>query len=72
MRLGELAGYIQETMVSYEVEVDGKVLPGMCSLGVYSGLNRPFFCSQTHRESERPFYQSISNTRWQIGVAREE
>ncbi|KAG8219594.1 peptidase M24, structural domain-containing protein [Butyriboletus roseoflavus] len=27
MRLGELAGYIQETMESYEVEVDGKVLP---------------------------------------------
>ncbi|KAH0838097.1 peptidase M24, structural domain-containing protein [Lanmaoa asiatica] len=26
-RLGELAGYIQETMESYEVEVDGKVLP---------------------------------------------
>ena len=28
MRLGELAGYIQETMESYEVEVNGKVLPG--------------------------------------------
>lgn len=28
VRLGELAGYIQETMESYEVEVDGKVLPG--------------------------------------------
>lgn len=27
MRLGELAGYIQETMESYEVEVNGKVLP---------------------------------------------
>ncbi|KAI9570346.1 peptidase M24, structural domain-containing protein [Boletus coccyginus] len=27
VRLGELAGYIQETMESYEVEVDGKVLP---------------------------------------------
>ncbi|KAF8560126.1 peptidase M24A methionine aminopeptidase [Imleria badia] len=27
MRLGELAGYIQETMESYEVDVDGKVLP---------------------------------------------
>lgn len=28
MRLGELAGYIQETMESYEVEVGGKVYPG--------------------------------------------
>ncbi len=28
MRLGELAGYIQETMESYEVEVNGRVLPG--------------------------------------------
>jgi len=27
VRLGELAGYIQETMESYEVEVGGKVLP---------------------------------------------
>ncbi|TCD64310.1 Methionine aminopeptidase 2 [Steccherinum ochraceum] len=27
VRLGELGGYIQETMESYEVEVDGKVLP---------------------------------------------
>ncbi|KAL0951650.1 hypothetical protein HGRIS_008330 [Hohenbuehelia grisea] len=27
VRLGELAGYIQETMESYEVEVDGKILP---------------------------------------------
>ncbi|KAL1951159.1 hypothetical protein VTO73DRAFT_308 [Trametes versicolor] len=27
VRLGELAGYIQETMESYEVEVNGKVLP---------------------------------------------
>lgn len=49
MRLGELAGYIQETMESYEVEIDGKVLPGMCSLGVYTGFNRLFFLrSQTH------------------------
>lgn len=28
VRLGELAGYIQETMESYEVEVNGKVYPG--------------------------------------------
>ena len=28
MRLGELAGYIQETMESYEVEVNGKTLAG--------------------------------------------
>ncbi|KAI0828961.1 peptidase M24A methionine aminopeptidase [Trametes gibbosa] len=27
VRLGELAGYIQETMESYEVEVNGKMLP---------------------------------------------
>ncbi|KAI6031517.1 peptidase M24, structural domain-containing protein [Pisolithus microcarpus] len=27
VRLGELAGYIQETMESYEVEIKGKVLP---------------------------------------------
>jgi len=32
VRVGELAGYIQETMESYEVEVNGKVLPGMCRL----------------------------------------
>lgn len=49
MRLGELAGYIQETMESYEVEVDGKVLPGMCSLSDCLGLNQPSFVrSQTH------------------------
>ena len=28
VRLGELAGLIQETMESYEVEVDGKVISG--------------------------------------------
>ena len=28
MRLGELGGLIQETMESYEVEVNGKILPG--------------------------------------------
>ncbi|KAI0081102.1 methionine aminopeptidase 2-like protein [Panus rudis PR-1116 ss-1] len=27
VRLGELAGYIQETMESYEVEIDGKLIP---------------------------------------------
>lgn len=31
VRLGELAGYIQETMESYEVEVNGKVHPGTFS-----------------------------------------
>lgn len=28
MRLGELAGAIQETMESYEVEINGKLVPG--------------------------------------------
>jgi len=28
VRLGELGGYIQETMESYEVEIGGKVYPG--------------------------------------------
>lgn len=28
MRLGDIAGAIQETMESYEVEVGGKILPG--------------------------------------------
>ena len=28
VRLGELGGLIQETMESYEVEVNGKVYPG--------------------------------------------
>ena len=28
VRLGEIAAAIQETMESYEVEVDGKVYPG--------------------------------------------
>ena len=28
VRVGELAGLIQETMESYEVEVNGKVYPG--------------------------------------------
>jgi hypothetical protein len=28
VRLGELGGLIQETMESYEVEVNGKTLPG--------------------------------------------
>jgi hypothetical protein len=35
VRLGELAGYIQETMESYEVEVGGKVYPGQYLLPVY-------------------------------------
>lgn len=29
VRLGELAGAIQETMESYEVEIGGKVIPGL-------------------------------------------
>ena len=29
VRLGELAGAIQETMESYEVEVGSKVIPGL-------------------------------------------
>jgi hypothetical protein len=38
VRLGELGGYIQETMESYEVEVGGKILPGLSNvlLFVYS------------------------------------
>jgi len=31
VRLGELAGLIQETMESYEVEVGGKAIPGTMS-----------------------------------------
>jgi hypothetical protein len=31
VRLGELGGAIQETMESYEVEVGGKVFPGVFS-----------------------------------------
>lgn len=31
MRVNEVAAAIQETMESYEVEIDGKVLPGMCN-----------------------------------------
>ena len=31
VRLGELAGAIQETMESYEVEIGGKVIPGLLS-----------------------------------------
>lgn len=38
MRLGELAGYIQETMESYEVEVSGKYHPGE-DLFSLSGMN---------------------------------
>jgi methionyl aminopeptidase len=29
VRLGELAGAIQETMESYEVEIGNKVIPGL-------------------------------------------
>lgn len=32
VRLGELGGYIQETMESYEVEVGGKTLPGLSTV----------------------------------------
>lgn len=35
VRLGELAGYIQETMESYEVEINGKLIPG--------GFHMPLF-----------------------------
>lgn len=35
VRLGELAGYIQETMESYEVEVGGKVYPGQYLILLY-------------------------------------
>ena len=31
VRLGELAGAIQETMESYEVEIGNKVVPGLLS-----------------------------------------
>ena len=30
-RLGEIGGAIQETMESYEVEINGKLVPGKCS-----------------------------------------
>lgn len=29
-RLGEIGGAIQETMESYEVEIKGKLVPGLC------------------------------------------
>jgi methionyl aminopeptidase len=38
MQLGELAGYIQETMESYEVEVNGKTYPGNVVLGLIQML----------------------------------
>ena len=53
MRLGELAGYIQETMESYEVEVNGKVLPGAS----YSG--RRFWHPLT--PSSLPIVKPIEN-----------
>jgi methionyl aminopeptidase len=30
VRLGELGGLIQETMESYEVDIGGTAIPGMC------------------------------------------
>ena len=42
VRLGELAGYIQETMSSYEVEVGGKIFPGspIVTISMFSTHNR--------------------------------
>lgn len=31
MRVGDIAGAIQETMESYEVEINGKFIPGVCA-----------------------------------------
>ena len=51
MRLGELAGYIQETMESYEVEVNGKVLPGELSCSSWHTFRSSSFSSR--RQSSR-------------------
>ena len=37
VRLGELAGAIQETMESYEVEIGSKVIPGQLFYSVFWG-----------------------------------
>ena len=37
VRLGELAGAIQETMESYEVEIGNKVIPGLFYLFIFWG-----------------------------------
>ena len=47
VRLGELAGYIQETMESYEVEVNGKVLPGRCCLPIMHNIQLRSFPRQS-------------------------
>ncbi len=51
VRLGELGAAIQETMESYEVEVNGKVYPGvfMCPYIIYALLKASF--SQAYRKS---------------------
>lgn len=40
VRLGEVGAAIQETMESYEVEVNGKVYPGMCMCSDVNLLHR--------------------------------
>lgn len=73
VRLGELAGYIQETMESYEVEVGSKVYPGQFFISSKRNLDDDSIeFSETHCKPQRTFYQQVPNTRWQVSDARQE
>ena len=49
VRLGELAGAIQETMESYEVEIGSKVIPGQLFYSVFlGGMSINISCSKTN------------------------
>ena len=71
VRLGEIAGAIQETMESYEVEIDGKVLPGECAVKNVR-ISVSLSCSQAHREPQWSLYRPVSSTCGEISMSREE
>lgn len=73
VRLGELAGYIQETMESYEVEVGNKVYPGQSVASSKRNLeDEAIEFSETYCKSQWTFYQQVSNTWWKVSDARKE
>ncbi|KAI0800730.1 peptidase M24A methionine aminopeptidase [Fomes fomentarius] len=64
VRLGELAGYIQETMESYEVEVNGKVLPVKAIHGLSGHSIKPY---QIHGDKSILFVKNDDPTKMEEG-----
>jgi methionyl aminopeptidase len=58
VRLCDIGAAIEETMTSYEVELDGKA---------YTGMKMIYNSSTTYSKSKWTFYKSISNPCWENG-----